>query len=73
MQELPSRGELQDACDRFNEIHKVGDVINVWLGDAEGPTEERVISAPAEPLGRHAAIVYVTTDPGCIALSHVKP
>lgn len=64
--------ELQKSCDRFNERFKVGDVIDVWLGAAEGPTEERVISAPAEMLGSHAAIVYVSDAPGCIALSHVK-
>ena len=48
------------------------DVIEVHLGEIDGPTEERTVSAPAEVLGSHAAIVYVTEAPGCIALSHVK-
>ncbi len=72
MENLPTSTELREACDLFNARYRVGDVIDVWLGAAEGRTEERVISAPAETLGSHAAIVYVTTAPGCIALSHVK-
>ena len=72
MRSLPTLAELQEACDLFNEHHAIGDVIEVHLGEIDGPTEERTVSAPAEVLGSHAAIVYVTEAPGCIALSHVK-
>ncbi|TIX28783.1 hypothetical protein [Mesorhizobium sp.] len=67
----PSGKEMQDACDRFNERHAVGDIIRCWTGLREGEPRERRIRYPACILSGHTAVVYVY-GVGAIALTHVK-
>lgn len=64
--------QMQDACDRFNARHAVGDTIKCWTGIREGEPVERVVKYPACILSGHTAVVYVTGGGGCVALTHVK-
>lgn len=62
---------MQAQCDAFNAAHAVGDTIRVWSGMIEGDPVAVKIRFPAQILGGHTPIVYVTGGQGCIALSHV--
>lgn len=81
MSAMPKRqspAQMQRACDRFNERHKVSDTVRVWRGIRERPGEppepnELVqIAAAAYVLGGHTAVVHVTGGRGCVALTHVE-
>lgn len=67
----PDLAKMQAQCEAFNAKHAVGDTIRVWSGPIEGEPTAVEIRYPAQVLGGHTPVVYVTGGQGCIALSHV--
>lgn len=66
-----SPAEMARAVDAFNAAHKVGDTITVFTGViGENPTEVQV-RYPAEIMGGHTPMVYITGGKGSVALTHV--
>lgn len=66
-----SPAEMARAVDAFNATHKVGDTITVFTGHfGENPTEVQ-IRYPAEIMGGHTPMVYITGGKGSVALTHV--
>lgn len=64
--------QMQAACDAFNAKHSVGDTIMVFTGlIGENPKDVQV-RYPAEIMGGHTPVVYVTGGGGCVALTHVQ-
>lgn len=69
----PSPRQMKVACDRFNVTHKPGDDITIYTGLVGENPKVATVRSPAEILGGHTAVVYVTGGHhGCIALSHVR-
>ncbi|MFY9293299.1 MAG: hypothetical protein WAP03_21760 [Methylorubrum rhodinum] len=68
----PNLQRMQAQCEAFNAKHRVGDTIHVWPGPIEGEPVPVKIRFPAQVLGGHTPVVYVTGGHGCIALSHVN-
>lgn len=67
----PSQVEMQNAVDAFNAKHSVGDTITVFTGlIGENPTEVQ-IRYPAEIMGGHTPMAYITGGRGSVALTHV--
>lgn len=63
--------QMQAACDRFNARHPVGDEIVVYSGPIGENPKRVAVRYPAEIMGGHTPVVYVTGGAGCIALTHV--
>lgn len=68
-----TQGQMQAACDRFNATYRVGDTITVYTGlIGENPRHAHV-RYPAEIMGGHTPVVYVSGGRGCIVLTHTAP
>lgn len=66
-----SPAQMQAACDRFNARHKPGDTITVYTGLIGENPKSAQVRWPAEIMGGHTAVVYVTgAAHGAIALTH---
>lgn len=64
--------EMEAACDRFNEKHRPGDTITVYTGLYGENPKRAEVRYPAEVMGGHTAVVYVTGGAhGSVALTHV--
>ena len=69
----PSPASMARQFEAFNARHAVGDTIHVWSGPREGKPVAVKIAHPAQIMGGHTAVVYVTGERrGSIALSHVR-
>jgi hypothetical protein len=69
----PSIPQMQLECDKWNDAHPVGSVVNYWPGvmDESTPPRAGKTSTDARVLGGHTAGVYVEPG-GFISLDHVK-
>ena len=61
------------AVDAFNERYPVGTPVRYWTMLREGPGKTGETRSTAQVLSGHTAVVWVTGQPGCIALTHVEP
>ena len=63
---------MQAECDMFNANYKIGDEIMVCTGLFGESPKRAVVKYPAEIMGGHTPVVYVTGEAnGAIALTHV--
>jgi hypothetical protein len=58
-------------ADEFNEAHPIGTPVRYWTGWREGDGKTGVTRSEARVLGGHTAVVWVTGESSCIALTHV--
>jgi hypothetical protein len=58
-------------ADAFNEAHPLGTPVRYWTGIRQGDGQTAVTRTPAQVLGDHTAVVWVTGESSCIALTHV--
>lgn len=63
----------QAAAKTWNERHPEGTPVSYWTGERDGAGKTGVTRSPAMVLGGHTAVVWVTGEPSCIALTHVEP
>ena len=56
----------------FNAANPVGSPVRYWSGERIGAGAEGFTRSPAQLLSGHTAVVWVTGQAGCVALSHVQ-
>jgi hypothetical protein len=61
------------AVDAFNRDNVVGTHVQYWTGVREGRGKFSTTSDPAGLLGGHTAVVWLTDEAACIALTHIEP
>jgi hypothetical protein len=63
--------DFTKLIDDFNATYPVGSSILVHTGTLQDPAVEVEVRDPAQVLGGHTPVVYVTGGKGCVALTHV--
>lgn len=58
-------------ADEFNEAHPLGTPVRYWPLTRQGDGKTAVTRTPAQVLGGHTPVVWVTGESSCIALTHV--
>ena len=67
-----SQRHMQSECDTFNNRVPVGYEVRYWKGLREGDGKVGKVSYPAQIMGGHTAVVYIS-GVGAVALTHVEP
>lgn len=71
---LREQETLFEQAVTFNKRFAVGTRVAYWKGPKSGPPSGTAATRSiAQVIGRHTAVVWVTGEKGCIALTHVSP
>lgn len=63
----------EEAAKSWNAAWPEGTPVRFWTGARDGDGETGRTRTPAQVLGGHTAVVWVTGESSCIALTHVEP
>lgn len=66
-------GRVENAVKSWNATWPEGTPVLYWVGYREGEGKTGCTRTPAQVLGGHTAVVWVTGESSCIALTHVEP